>query len=231
MAKCSVCGNPNEDFGLCEKCRTERNKALAQKASSEPRTSRRAVLTPGQFLLWGSPVFIAAFCLLSMLLVGAEIFVEKPVLFSEAKGFLKLATEDGTSELRYAFGSRASIDGYAYDVLVQSGALSLGGVLLQLHYLRPDAYSEFKRSFGNSNNCPAAFYNAHMQHTLVLSKDAACSKRLRDQSFKNWHSFSISGQLLNFHDGFNTSGPVSMPTGPFNYLLIDSCDQLLRPSE
>ncbi len=154
------------------------------------------------------------------------VFAPVPANFSDDGNYFVVGNEDGSTRLRYAYGGHTSISGYIYDGLVQNGSVQEGGILLQLHYLSPSGYASFQKQYGSTKKCAASFYNANMLHTMVLARDRQCAKHLSGRSFSTWEKFTISGRLISFYDGVQNGGRIGMPNGPFNYLLVDSCDQI-----
>lgn len=226
MPMCSMCGGPNKDMGLCSDCarRRESVKDCATYTAAHYNrnsSSLNELLTSKLF-----PILLGIIGVSAVLFIRYVVFAPVPGNFGDDGEYFVVSNGDGSTKLRYTYGERTSLSGNIYDGLVQSASVQEGGILLQLHYLSPSGYETFKRQFGDTKKCAASFYNANMLHTMVLARDPQCAKRLNGRTFATWEKFSISGKLLSFHDGTQNGRRIAMPHGPFNYILIDTCDQI-----
>lgn len=222
MGICYKCHQAHSGIGLCSACLSQRGEQKRHEIADYQRRK-----SPGSAIFGFAENKILLFAYLAapiliLIVIWPKIFPSS-AKFNAANGYFEVSNETKTAMLKYAYEEKAAIKGYVLDYNRHAGAISDGGVLMQLHYLNEESYAQFKAQFGNRKSCPAGFYNNHIKHLFVLSADQKCKSKLNSVNLDNWGEFNITGHYAQFTEGHNESGKVSMASGNYRFFVAENC--------
>lgn len=219
MPVCYSCGTPNENsLGLCPACKEKRLVAKSLPQSEESPISGLISNFKSQNLIY----LLYGICAVIVIAVIYNRLNPTPAVFSFKDGHYIISDEDQSWVIKYSLQQSGMIKGYILDSEHRTSIAKEGGIFLILHYLDEQSYQEFKKTFANSRQCPAAFYNAHVKHLMLMPDQGTCSKKLANTNFNRWDSFEISGRYISYADGTSPHGKVYMPTN-WPYLIAENC--------
>jgi len=147
--------------------------------------------------------------------------------YDSSGSLFTISKDEGKSRLNFSYQERAHLSGRINHYISESGSFKKGGVIAKLLYLDHNSYALHEKTFGNSRQCKASFYNQHMKVAFLLSSSPICREVLSNASFNKWDSFSLSGVYATFKDGNNGEKKLMLPTGNLRYFVVDDCTRLL----